>query len=31
MNKSVWKLILKVIMAVVTTIAGAVGITSCMG
>lgn len=31
MNKSVWKLILKVIMAVVTTIAGAVGVTSCMG
>ena len=30
-KKSVWNIILKVIIAVATTVASAIGITSCMG
>lgn len=30
-RKSVWNIILKVIIAVATTVASAIGITSCVG
>ena len=30
-KKSVWNIILKVIIAVATTVASAIGITSCVG
>ena len=30
-KKSVWSSIIKVIIAVATTVAGAIGITSCVG
>ncbi len=30
-KKSVWSVIIKVIIAVATTVAGAIGITSCVG
>ena len=30
-KKSIWSIIIKVIIAVATTVAGAIGITSCVG
>ena len=30
-KKSIWSVIIKVIIAVATTVAGAIGITSCVG
>ena len=30
-KKSIWNVVIKVIIAVATTIAGAIGITSCVG
>ena len=30
-KKSIWNIVLKVIIAVATTVASAIGITSCMG
>ncbi len=30
-NNSVWSIVLKIIIAVATTIASAIGITSCVG
>ena len=30
-KKSVWSLVLKIVIAIATSIAGVIGITSCMG